>query len=151
MVAATDRGVCFVQIGAADRELLARLRREFPQAEIDDLPSALLDPLARVALAVADATPLAEDFPVDIRGTAFQWRVWRALTQIPRGQTRSYSEVAAAIGQPSATRAVARACATNPLALVVPCHRVVGAKGELTGYRWGAHVKRALLDKERAR
>jgi AraC family transcriptional regulator of adaptative response/methylated-DNA-[protein]-cysteine methyltransferase len=151
MVATTDRGVCFVQVGTTDRDLLARLRDEFPHAAIDDAPAASLDPLARVALAVANATPVAEKFPVDIQGTAFQWRVWRALTEIPRGQTRSYSEVAATIGQPSAARAVARACATNPLALVVPCHRVVGSKGQLAGYRWGTRVKRALLEKERAR
>jgi AraC family transcriptional regulator of adaptative response/methylated-DNA-[protein]-cysteine methyltransferase len=90
-----------------------------------------------------------KDVPLDIRGTAFQWRVWRALTGIPRGETRSYSEVAAAIGRPSAVRAVARACATNPISLVVPCHRVVGKDGAVTGYRWGVGVKKALLDKEK--
>jgi len=88
--------------------------------------------------------------PVDIRGTAFQWRVWRALTDIPRGDTRTYSDVAASIGAPSSARAVARACATNPISLVVPCHRVVGIDRRLHGYRWGVEVKRALLDIERA-
>jgi AraC family transcriptional regulator of adaptative response/methylated-DNA-[protein]-cysteine methyltransferase len=149
MVAATRRGLCFVEVGDSDRTLLAGLRREFPEADIDDHAATLLAPLARAARAVAEAQPVPPDLPVDIRGTAFQWRVWRALTRIPRGQTRSYSEVAAAIGRPSAVRAVARACATNPLSLVVPCHRVVGANGKLTGYRWGVGVKKALLVKER--
>ena len=101
------------------------------------------------ARAVAEAKPLPAALPVDIRGTAFQWRVWRALTRIPRGSTRSYSEVAKTIGAPAAVRAVARACATNPLSLVVPCHRVVGRDGSLTGYRWGTDVKKALLERER--
>jgi AraC family transcriptional regulator of adaptative response/methylated-DNA-[protein]-cysteine methyltransferase len=86
--------------------------------------------------------------PLDIRGTAFQWRVWRALTRIPAGETRAYSRVAASIGRPEATRAVARACATNPISLVVPCHRVIGRDGSVTGYRWGTDVKTALLAKE---
>ena len=149
MVASTDRGLCFVQVGDDDRDLVAMLRQEFPLAEIDLGPSASLSPLVQAARAVADAKPLPADLPVDIRGTAFQWRVWRALTRIPRGRTLSYSDVAQAIGQPSAVRAVARACATNPLALVVPCHRVVGRDGSLTGYRWGVGVKKRLLDTEK--
>jgi AraC family transcriptional regulator of adaptative response/methylated-DNA-[protein]-cysteine methyltransferase len=148
MVAATDRGLCFVQVGRADRELVALLREEFPFADIDERSSIALAPLIAAARAIADVKPLPADLPVDIRGTAFQWRVWRALTRIPRGETRSYSEVAASIGKPSAVRAVARACATNPLSLVVPCHRVVGANGNLTGYRWGVDVKKTLLEKE---
>jgi AraC family transcriptional regulator of adaptative response/methylated-DNA-[protein]-cysteine methyltransferase len=150
MVASTDRGLCFVQVGTGDHELAAMLREEFPLAEIDLRPSPSLATLVLAARAVADAKPLPPDLPVDIRGTAFQWRVWRALTRIPRGRTLSYSEVARVIGQPSAIRAVARACATNPLALVVPCHRVVGRDGSLTGYRWGVAVKKTLLDTERA-
>ena len=90
------------------------------------------------------------DVPLDAQATAFQQRVWAALREIPYGQTRSYSQVAAMIGAPSAVRAVARACATNPVALVVPCHRVVGAGGSLSGYRWGIDRKRVLLDRERA-
>ena len=86
---------------------------------------------------------------MDIQGTAFQWRVWRALTRIPRGETRSYSDVARAIGRPSAVRAVARACATNPVALVVPCHRVVAKTGAPGGYRWGTNVKTSLLRREK--
>lgn len=151
MVASTDRGLCFVQVGAGVRELLALLREEFPLADVDLRPSSALVPLMTAARAIADAKPLPAELPVDIRGTAFQWRVWRALTRIPRGETRSYSAVAASIGRPSAVRAVARACATNPLSLVVPCHRVVGVNGTLTGYRWGVPVKKALLDKEARR
>ena len=98
---------------------------------------------------MAEAKAVPETLPLDIRGTAFQWRVWQALTRIPRGETRSYAAVAAAIGQPKAVRAVARACATNPIALVVPCHRVVGADGTTGGYRWGKATKRTLLGRER--
>lgn len=148
MVAATERGLCFVQVG--DDEAMQRaLREEFPLASIDVRPSRGLRPLLNAAQAVASAKPLPPELPIDIRGTAFQWRVWRALTRIPRGQTRSYSDIAKAIGSPSSVRAVARACATNPVALVVPCHRVVRADGDLAGYRWGISAKRALLTKER--
>ena len=149
LVAATDRGLCFVQVGEDDASLARALREEFPLASIDDKSSRELAPLMAAAQAIAEARPLPVDVPVDIQGTAFQWRVWRALTRIPRGQTRSYANVAAAIGRPSAVRAVARACATNPLALVVPCHRVVRTDGGLGGYRWGAGVKKTLLEKER--
>ena len=151
MVAATDRGLCFVQIGGADGQLKSQLREEFPLAEIDAARSASLDPWIDAALDVARAKPPRADLSVDIRGTAFQWRVWRALTRIPRGETRSYADVAKAIGRPTATRAVARACATNPIALVVPCHRVVRRDGAAGGYRWGAEVKDALLRRERRR
>jgi AraC family transcriptional regulator of adaptative response/methylated-DNA-[protein]-cysteine methyltransferase len=148
LVAATDRGLCFVELGSSDRELAAALRAEFPSAAIEERPSKAMGPFVEAARAIAKATNVQTEVPVDIRGTAFQWRVWRALTRIPRGQTRSYSQLAQAIGRPSAVRAVARACATNPLALVVPCHRVVGSKGQLTGYRWGVPVKKALLERE---
>lgn len=147
MVAATDRGLCFVQVGEAD-VMLRALRDEFPLAMIDDRASRALKPLLAAAQAVASAKPLPPELPVDIRGTAFQWRVWRALTKIPRGETRSYSDIARAIGSPSSVRAVARACATNPVALVVPCHRVVRADGDLAGYRWGTSVKKQLLSRE---
>ena len=148
MVAATERGLCFVQVGRSDQDLVSMLTQEFPLAEVSARPSSSLDALMDAARAVAETKPLPSGLPVDIRGTAFQWRVWRALTRIPRGDTRSYSEVAKTIGAPSAVRAVARACATNPLALVVPCHRVVGRDGRLTGYRWGIDVKETLLRKE---
>jgi AraC family transcriptional regulator, regulatory protein of adaptative response / methylated-DNA-[protein]-cysteine methyltransferase len=151
LVAATERGLCFVELGSTDRELAAALASEFPNAAIEERPSRTMEPFVDAALAVAKATNIPKDVPVDIRGTAFQWRVWRALTQIPRGETRSYSDVAAGIGRPSAVRAVARACATNPISLVVPCHRVVGKDGGVTGYRWGVDVKKALLAKEKQR
>ena len=147
MVAATDRGLCFVQVGDPDAMQRA-LKNEFPLALIDERPARRLRPLLNAARAVAAAKPLPPELPVDIRGTAFQWRVWRALTRIPRGQTRSYSDIARAIGSPSSVRAVARACATNPVALVVPCHRVVRADGNLSGYRWGTGVKKKLLATE---
>ena len=149
LVASTARGLCFVEVGQTDEALLDALRREFPDAEVQASASADLQDLAHAARAVAQAARLPEALPVDIRGTAFQWRVWRALTAIPRGETRSYGEIARAIGDPAAARAVARACATNPLALVVPCHRVVPAGGATGGYRWGARVKAELLALER--
>ncbi len=148
MVAATERGLCFVQVGEPDAMQRA-LSDEFPAASINDRPSRSLRMLLAAALAAASAKPLPPELPVDIRGTAFQWRVWRALTRIPRGQTRSYSDIARAIGAPASVRAVARACATNPVALVVPCHRVVRRDGAAGGYRWGMDVKAALLTKER--
>jgi AraC family transcriptional regulator of adaptative response/methylated-DNA-[protein]-cysteine methyltransferase len=147
-VAATDRGLCFVQIGSLD-DMQRELAREFPLADIDDRPSAALRPMLDAAVAAASAKQIPVEFPVDIRGTAFQWRVWRALTRIPRGETRSYSDLARAIGQPSAVRAVARACATNPVALVVPCHRVVAKTGAPGGYRWGGAIKKKLLTTEK--
>ena len=150
LVAATDRGLCFVQIGPTIGSLRQGLRAEFPRATIDPGPSSSVAPLAAAAAAAAEARPLPDTLPLDIRGTAFQWRVWRALTRIPRGETRSYAQVASEIGRPSAARAVARACATNPVALLVPCHRVVRADGNPAGYRWGSDVKRALLAKEAA-
>lgn len=148
MVASTDRGLCFVQIGEMD-EMRRALAKEFPLSEIDLKPSASLRPMLDAAIAVASAKQIPVEFPIDIRGTAFQWRVWRALTRIPRGETRSYSDVARAIGRPSAVRAVARACATNPVALVVPCHRVVSKTGATGGYRWGAKIKKTLLATEK--
>jgi AraC family transcriptional regulator of adaptative response/methylated-DNA-[protein]-cysteine methyltransferase len=138
-----------VQIGASDAAMLDELRREFPRATISARPSARLRPLAEAAQAIAESRPMATELPLDIRGTAFQWRVWRALTSIPPGETRSYAALAASIGHPTAVRAVARACATNPLSLVIPCHRVIGTNGSLTGYRWGTQVKDELLTRER--
>lgn len=150
MVAATDRGLCFVQIGEGkSRDMLRALANEFPLSAIDLKPSTSLRSMLNAAVAVASAKQIPVEFPIDIRGTAFQWRVWRALTRIPRGETRSYSDVARAIGRPSAVRAVARACATNPVALVVPCHRVVAKTGATGGYRWGVTAKKKLLAKEK--
>jgi AraC family transcriptional regulator of adaptative response/methylated-DNA-[protein]-cysteine methyltransferase len=148
LVAATDRGVCFVEVGPDEAALRAELAREFPSAELDPRPSSTLKPHMALARAVAEAKPVRTSVPVDIRGTAFQWRVWRALTRIPAGEKRTYSDVARAIARPRSVRAVGRACATNPLSLLVPCHRVVGRDDAVTGYRWGTDVKSTLLAKE---
>jgi AraC family transcriptional regulator of adaptative response/methylated-DNA-[protein]-cysteine methyltransferase len=151
-VASTDRGLCFVRIGSGGADEMRRaLATEFPFAEIDLKPSPALKPMLDAAIAAASAKQIPVEFPIDIRGTAFQWRVWRALTRIPRGETRSYSDIARAIGRPSAVRAVARACATNPVALIIPCHRVIRTDGSMGGYRWGIPRKETLLRDERAR
>jgi AraC family transcriptional regulator of adaptative response/methylated-DNA-[protein]-cysteine methyltransferase len=151
LVAATEKGLCFVEVGESVESLVRALKQEFPRADVTGRPSKALDALAAAARAVAIATDVPESIPIDIRGTAFQWRVWRALTRIPRGETRTYSQVAAAIDAASSVRAVARACATNPIALVVPCHRVIGSDGQMHGYRWGIRVKEQLLETERGK
>jgi AraC family transcriptional regulator of adaptative response/methylated-DNA-[protein]-cysteine methyltransferase len=148
LVGATDRGVCFIGFAEPDDALLGDLRRRFPAAELRPDDGALAATV-RAVLDFLDEPGAALDLPLDLRGTAFQKRVWDALCAIPPGETRSYAEVAAAIGAPRAVRAVARSCATNPVSLAVPCHRVVGSDGDLTGYRWGVPRKRALLDSER--
>lgn len=154
LVAATEKGICAVFLGADDRALEAELRRDFPAAELHRDDTALAprveSVLARFAGRRSGAIDAA-DAPLDIAATAFQWKVWKALTEIPPGETRSYGEIAARIGAPGAARAVGRACATNQVAVVVPCHRAVGASGALTGYRWGVERKRRLLDEERKR
>jgi AraC family transcriptional regulator of adaptative response/methylated-DNA-[protein]-cysteine methyltransferase len=138
LIAWTDRGVCFAEFGQSHAESLTRLRAEFPHAEITPTP---LDDW-NAALGVLDG-------PVDVSGTVFQQIVWSYLRTIPRGETRSYSQVAAALGRPDAARAVARACATNRVAIGIPCHRVIGANGSLSGYRWGLDRKRELLEIEK--
>jgi AraC family transcriptional regulator of adaptative response/methylated-DNA-[protein]-cysteine methyltransferase len=153
LVAATERGVCFVSLGDDDMALDAALRGEYPAAEIardEAEPSAGVGLQAWVGAILSHLRGQQPhlDLPVDVRATAFQWRVWETLRSIPYGSTRSYRAVAEALGQPTAARAVARACATNPVALVIPCHRVVGEDGGLRGYRWGAERKRTLLDQE---
>ncbi len=147
LVAATAAGVCAVKLGTADDMLSADLTAEFPGATVTrgTLPAGWAKAIATAIGARPATTP---DVPLDVRGTAFQWRVWKALQAIPAGETRSYAQVAAAIGRPTAVRAVARACATNPVALVVPCHRVVPSAGGTGGYRWGAARKAALLARE---
>jgi AraC family transcriptional regulator of adaptative response/methylated-DNA-[protein]-cysteine methyltransferase len=149
LVAATQRGICAVKLGSADAALERDLRSEYPAAAVARGDARLETWVAQI---VASLTPGAPDprLPIDVRATAFQRRVWRELQQIPRGATRSYKDVARRIGQPDAARAVARACAANPVALVVPCHRVVRHDGEPGGYHWGADRKRALLAAERA-
>ncbi len=150
LVGATERGVSAVSLGDGDAALETSLRTEYPEAELvrDDRR---LQPWVRAILDHLAGKRPSLDLPIDIQATAFQRRVWEALRAIPLGRTRSYADVARAIGRPTAARAVARACATNPVALVIPCHRVVGAGGAVSGYRWGAARKRALLAREEAR
>jgi len=151
VVGATARGLCWLALGSTSAEAEDSLREEFPLATLRPDPS--LSQLVEMALgSVRDGSDLGRSHNevdrLDLRGTVFQLRVWQALRTIPRGETRSYSELARELGNPNATRAVARACATNRVALVVPCHRVVGAGGSLTGYRWGVERKRMLLESE---
>jgi len=147
LVAATESGLCAVRIGHDDEALLASLRAELPRAAFVRADEELGDVLAAVA-ALARGEKAGVDLPLDVASTAFQARVWDALQSIPTGETRSYAQIAAEIGHPTAVRAVGRACATNPVALVVPCHRVVRSDGSLGGYRWGLEVKSALLASE---
>ena len=148
LVGATVTGVCFIGFAEPDDALLGDLRRRFPQARIETDDAGLRETLAAV-VAFLEEPRAALALPLDLRGTLFQRRVWEALQSIPPGQTRSYAELAAMLGQPRAVRAVARSCATNPVSLAVPCHRVIGSDGALTGYRWGVARKRALLERER--
>jgi AraC family transcriptional regulator of adaptative response/methylated-DNA-[protein]-cysteine methyltransferase len=150
LVAATERGVCRVMIGDDDRALEAELRGEYPQADIRPSDQMLSAPV-RALLAYLRGRSPHPDLPLDVRATAFQWRVWRQLRAIPYGETRTYQEVARAIGSPTGARAVARACATNPVALVIPCHRVVRTDGSMGGYRWGIERKEKLLAEEKGR
>jgi AraC family transcriptional regulator of adaptative response/methylated-DNA-[protein]-cysteine methyltransferase len=148
LVAATPRGVCAVAMATSDDDLTRALAREYPAAEIGADPGAL-GRWTRAILAYLKGRQPRLDLPLDVQATAFQWQVWQALAAIPYGETRTYGEVAAAIGRPSAVRAVARACAGNPVALAIPCHRVVPAAGGEGGYRWGVERKKALLATER--
>lgn len=147
LVATTERGVCRVCIGDVDAELEQALHEEYPAAEISRADGELSPALAAILAHLSGEQPRLE-LPVDVLATAFQRRVWEELQRIPYGDTRTYSEVAEAIGKPAAVRAVARACATNPTAIVVPCHRVIGTDKKLHGYRWGLERKRALLMRE---
>ncbi|MGC4085068.1 MAG: methylated-DNA--[protein]-cysteine S-methyltransferase [Vicinamibacterales bacterium] len=149
LVAATAKGVCSVSLGDSERALLTSLRSEFPKAAIVRAAGDVRDWLARVVAHVNGRLPQL-DLPLDIRATAFQWQVWNALRTIPPGETRTYRQVADAIGRPSAARAVARACASNPVALAVPCHRVVPSAGGSGGYRWGEARKARLIARERS-
>ncbi|HYF09022.1 MAG TPA: bifunctional DNA-binding transcriptional regulator/O6-methylguanine-DNA methyltransferase Ada [Acetobacteraceae bacterium] len=149
MVGATERGVCFLGFGEDEAGLRGDVMRRFPKAVIQDAPEALAEIVRQVVRFIAEPRA-ALDLPLDLRGTAFQRQVWEALRRIPFGDTTTYSGLAAAIGQPRATRAVARACAQNHVSLAVPCHRVLGKGGDLTGYRWGVERKRILIARERA-
>jgi AraC family transcriptional regulator, regulatory protein of adaptative response / methylated-DNA-[protein]-cysteine methyltransferase len=153
MIGATDRGICFLQFGDSREQLDLELTRQFPAAAIQPMPAthapqfdAWMDALNRHLRGLEPRL----DLPLDVRGTAFQLIVWRYLQKLPYGEVRSYAEVAAGIGKPSAIRAVARACASNAVAVLIPCHRVVRGTGALGGYRWGLERKRVLLDAERA-
>lgn len=147
LVAATGRGVCAIQFGDDPEALKARLQARFPRAELRENDPELAGLAART-LAALRSPGQGLDLPLDIRGTAFQQRVWQALREIPAGSTFTYSQVAAAIGQPTAVRAVARACAANEIAVAIPCHRVKRSDGGLGGYRWGVERKQALLEGE---
>ncbi|MGF1608395.1 MAG: methylated-DNA--[protein]-cysteine S-methyltransferase [Kiloniellales bacterium] len=151
LVAATARGVCFVSLGDDDAQLEAALFAEFPEADsiVRDHEASASAVDAFVKFLAGEAPHV--DLPLDIRFTAFQRRVWNELMAIPCGETRSYAEIAAALGLPHGQRAIGRACATNPVALIVPCHRVLRHDGELGGYRWGLRRKSALLTKEAER
>lgn len=150
LVAATERGVCSVQFGDSDEELAAALSAEYPTATLQHDGSHLA-PWVEGLLGHLEGEQTSLQLPLDLRATAFQMRVWDELRRIPYGETRSYGEVAQAIGQPSATRAVARACATNPVALLTPCHRVTRTGGAPGGFRWGIERKQKLLARERQR
>src|SRR3954462_7365216 len=152
LVGATDRGVCAVTLGDDARGLEAALENEYPSAtrtRVTDASSALTSWVREIVAAV-EGTASDAQVPIDVQASAFQWKVWRELQKIPFGETRSYGEIAKAIGSPKAVRAVASACANNKVAVVILCHRVVRQTGSLGGYRWGLERKRRLLEKEHA-
>ena len=152
LVAATDRGVCSVTLGDDVSSLEASLEREYPAATRTRLtvPSSTLGVWVAEIVAAMDGESARPDVPIDVQASAFQWKVWRELQKIPFGETRSYGQIATAIGSAKAARAVATACANNRVAVVVPCHRVVRVDGGLGGYRWGPERKKLLLERERA-
>ena len=147
LVAATERGICAVLLGDSASELETQMRQEFLAATILADESSMSEMLNSVILQLTEH-PISKALPLDIRGTAFQQRVWQALQKIPRGETATYAQVAVAISQPTAVRAVARACGQNRVAVLIPCHRVIGSDGKLTGYRWGVARKQKLLEQE---
>ena len=149
LVAVTERGVCAVQMSDVDAELEKDLRAEFPEASIQRADASLRETVQKILRHLTNNEPHL-DLPLDIRSTAFQRQVWEKLRAIPYGQTVSYGDVAKSLGKPGAVRAVGRACATNPVALVIPCHRVVREDQSLGGYRWGLDRKQRLLDLEKA-
>jgi AraC family transcriptional regulator of adaptative response/methylated-DNA-[protein]-cysteine methyltransferase len=146
LVAASAKGICAIALGDAPDPLIAALRAKFPAACLADDPA--FATTIKAVIAFVEASKTRFDLPLDIRGTAFQRRVWQALRDIQAGETASYTEIATRIGAPTSARAVASACAANTLAVLIPCHRAVRADGTLSGYRWGAGRKRALLDRE---
>jgi AraC family transcriptional regulator of adaptative response/methylated-DNA-[protein]-cysteine methyltransferase len=149
LVAATDKGVCAILLGDDPEALVRDLQDRFPNADFEGGDADFERMVAQV-VGLVEAPGQRLDLPLDIRGTAFQQKVWAALSAIPPGKTGTYAEVARAIGQPKAARAVAQACGANPLAIAIPCHRVVRSDGDLSGYRWGVERKRKLIDREAA-
>ncbi len=148
LVAATERGICFVAFGDTEEYLIEELHEEFPAAEI--VPDiGILRTWTAEVLRLIEGCPPRETLPLDLRATAFQQQVWHALTQIPLGETRTYSQIAEALGKPKAQRAVGRACAVNPVSIVIPCHRAKRADGDLAGYRWGKERKEKLIQVEK--
>jgi AraC family transcriptional regulator, regulatory protein of adaptative response / methylated-DNA-[protein]-cysteine methyltransferase len=148
LVAATERGICFAAIGDEEAALLLALQQEFPNASVEQSKEELANTMSIVA-GCLDGQAQALSLPLDAQGTDFQVLVWKALREIPPGETRTYSEIARGIGKPAAVRAVARACATNPVPLLIPCHRVVRSDGDNGGYRWGSARKAAILAAEK--
>jgi AraC family transcriptional regulator, regulatory protein of adaptative response / methylated-DNA-[protein]-cysteine methyltransferase len=149
LVASSDRGVCAIFLGDDPEALARELQDRFPRATLIGGDAGFEDVVAKV-VGLVEAPQLGIDLPLDVQGTAFQQRVWRALREIPAGSTVSYRELARRIGAPSSVRAVAHACATNPVAIAIPCHRVVRSDGGLAGYRWGVERKQSLLQREAA-
>lgn len=153
-MAATDRGVCFVQFGNSEQELVKELEKEFPRSEISPISKSELPELDKWIEALqshlSGDIQTFKNLPLDVAGTAFQAKVWKYLQTIPSGEIRSYSQVAEGIGSPKAVRAVASACASNRIAVLIPCHRVLRGTGELSGYRWGVERKRSLLEVEKS-
>ena len=147
LVAQTEKGVCSILIGDDPAKLLQELQDQFPKANLLGNESGFEDLVARV-VGLVEKPGAGFDLPLDIRGTAFQQRVWKALRQIPLGSTATYTDIARQIGMPKAVRAVAQACGANSLAVAIPCHRVIRTDGSLSGYRWGVERKRVLLEKE---
>lgn len=150
LVARSDRGVCAISLGDDPDALLRELQDRFPRAEMIGGDAGFEQLVAQV-VGMIEAPKFGTDLPLDVRGTAFQQRVWQALRQIPAGETASYAQIAQRIGAPKSARAVAQACASNTLAVAIPCHRVVRSDGALSGYRWGVERKRALLSRETAK
>ncbi|MEZ0260041.1 MAG: methylated-DNA--[protein]-cysteine S-methyltransferase [Alphaproteobacteria bacterium] len=151
MIAATDRGICFIQFADSDAALLKLLKAEFPAANLSPMDAAGEKEFAKWMKALnayLSQDTAALDLPLDIRGTAFQTKVWKYLQKIPGGKPQSYAQVAKGIGQDGSARAVARACATNRIAIVIPCHRVIRGDGGISGYKWGVERKRKLLELE---
>jgi AraC family transcriptional regulator of adaptative response/methylated-DNA-[protein]-cysteine methyltransferase len=147
LVGATDKGVCAILLGDDPDALVRDLQDRFPNAEFKG-GDAEFERMVAEVVGLVEAPGQRLDLPLDIRGTAFQQRVWAALSAIPPGRTATYAEIARAIGQPRAVRAVGRACGANPLAIAIPCHRVVRADGDPSGYRWGVERKRELIARE---